>query len=89
MLHSGKTHQIIQENKRISIEYICNTYLEHQRSRAMIGQIKIRHICDQKILLRDFVSFFGAELFSWQYSHNRRPELYKRVNQKEKICQHN
>jgi site-specific recombinase XerD len=59
MLHSGKIHQALPENKSISIKYICNMYLEHQQSRASDGQIKTRHISDQKILLRDFVSFIG------------------------------
>lgn len=59
MLHSGKI-TIRQNNKdNISIKYSCNLYLEHQQSRASIGQITIRHVSDQTILLRDFVRFIG------------------------------
>ena len=57
-LHSGKAESISQESK-ISIKYLCNLYLEHQDSRVAIGQIKMRHIYDQKMLLKDFVRFVG------------------------------
>jgi integrase len=56
MLHSGKIVSLVSDNKDISIKYLSNLYLEHQQSRAAVGQIKLRHIYDQKILLRSFVS---------------------------------
>jgi integrase/recombinase XerD len=59
VLHSGKCLPPVDKSGSISIKYLCNLYLEHQQSRAAIGQIKLRHICDQKILLRDFVSSVG------------------------------
>jgi integrase len=59
VLHSGECLPPVDKSGGISIKYLCNLYLEHQQSRAAIGQIKLRHICDQKILLRDFVSSVG------------------------------
>jgi integrase len=60
MLHSGKTEPIVANNKSVSLKYLSNLYLEHQHLRAAIGQIKIRHISDQKILLKDFAKFVGS-----------------------------
>jgi len=57
LLHSGKTRTVLTEGEDIALKYLCNMYLEHQQSRAAIGQIRLRHIYDQKALLRDFVRF--------------------------------
>jgi integrase len=59
MLHSGKAPLRQNSKDNISIKYLCNLYLEHQQARASIGQITIRHVSDQTILLRDFVRFIS------------------------------
>ena len=58
-LHTGKGSMPNADEKSFSIRYFCNLYLEHQRSRAAAGQIKLRHFIDQTNLLRDFVRFIG------------------------------
>ncbi len=58
-LHSGKTAPPDKNYKNLSIKYLCNLYLDYQQSRVAVGQIRIRHVCDQTILLRDFVKFVG------------------------------
>lgn len=61
MLHSGKLKSKTQNsNEIISLKYLINLYLEFQQSRVSIGQIKIRHLSDQKILLKDFARFIGV-----------------------------
>ena len=58
-LHAGKapTHRPSQD--RLSIKILCNLYLDHQESRAEIGEIQPRHVSDQILLLKDFVRFVG------------------------------
>ncbi len=58
-LHAGKapTHRPSQD--RLSIKILCNLYLDHQESRAEIGEIQSRHVSDQILLLKDFVRFVG------------------------------
>ena len=38
---------------------LCNMYLDHQESRAEVGEIRLRQVYDQILLLRDFVRFVG------------------------------
>lgn len=61
-LHNGNlSSQHSKENGNdISIKCLCNLYIEHQRSRAEIGQIKLRHVYEQTTSLRSFVKFIGA-----------------------------
>jgi len=58
-LHAGKTPTPRPSQDRLSIKILCNLYLDHQESRAEIGEIKSRHVSDQILLLRDFVRFVG------------------------------
>jgi integrase len=58
-LHSGKAVPPDKDTEDLSIRYLCNLYLEHQQTRALVGQIKTRHLYDQTVLLRDFVRFVG------------------------------
>ena len=57
-LHSGKRAKPNFPNN-LSLKTLCNLYLDHQESRAVIGEIKLRHVYDQTSLLRDFVRFIG------------------------------
>ena len=58
-LHTGKAPKPGASQDRLSIKILCNLYLDHQESRADIGEIKSRHISDQISLLKDFVRFIG------------------------------
>jgi integrase len=58
-LHAGKLFKPKSAVDDLSIKTLCNLYLEHQDSRAKIGQIKLRHVYDQVSLLKDFVRFIG------------------------------
>lgn len=55
-LHAGK-QQYLNDKKNLSIKTLWNLYLDHQESRASIGEIKLRHLYDQISLLQDFVRF--------------------------------
>jgi len=43
----------------LSLKALCNLYLNHQESRADVGEIKSRQVYDQTLLLRDFVKYIG------------------------------
>ena len=58
-LHAGKPPKPEASQDRLSIKILCNLYLDHQESRAEIGEIKSRHVSDQILLLKDFVRFVG------------------------------
>lgn len=62
MLHSGKTVALQDKTEDISIKYLCNLYIEHQQTRVEIGQIKLRHVYEQKVLLKDFVRFLSPNV---------------------------
>jgi integrase len=62
-LHAGKRPIPKSTENNLSIKTLCNLYLDHQESRAMIGEIKLRHLYDQTSLLRDFVKFMGPNRF--------------------------
>jgi len=56
-LHAGKLPKPKCAGDALSIKTLCNLYLDHQDARAMIGEIKLRHISDQISLLKAFVRF--------------------------------
>jgi len=59
-LHVGKMPKPKSPGQTLSIKTLCNLYLDHQESRSIIGEIKLRHLYDQTSLLRDFVRFVGS-----------------------------
>jgi hypothetical protein len=59
-LHAGKLPKPKCSGDALSIKTLCNLYLDHQESRSMIGEIKLRHLYDQTSLLKGFVRFTGA-----------------------------
>jgi len=59
-LHVGKMPKPKSSGQTLSIKTLCNLYLDHQESRSIIGEIKLRHLYDQTSLLRDFVRFMGS-----------------------------
>jgi len=60
-LHAGKRPQPQSTADQLSVKTLCNLYLDHQDSRAAIGEIKARQISDQISLLKGFVKFVGAQ----------------------------
>jgi hypothetical protein len=46
-LHTGKGTMPKSATDSLSIKTLCNLYLEHQESRAEIGEIKLRYVYDQ------------------------------------------
>ncbi len=58
-LHVGKLPRPKSTGNTLSIKTLCNLYLDHQESRSIIGEIKLRYLYDQTSLLRDFVRFVG------------------------------
>jgi hypothetical protein len=58
-LHAGKLPRPTSTGNTLTMRMLCNLYLDHQESRRMVGEIKLRHLCDQKALLRDFARFVG------------------------------
>jgi len=58
-LHAGKAPTPRSSQDRLSIKILCNLYLGHQESRAEIGEIQLRQVSDQILLLKDFVRFVG------------------------------
>lgn len=59
-LHVGKLPKPKSPVDGLSIKTLCNLYLDHQEARAVIGELKLRHIHDQIYLLKDFVRFIGS-----------------------------
>ena len=51
-LHAGKAPMHRPSQDRLSIKILCNLYLDHQESRAEIGEIQPRHVSDQILLLK-------------------------------------
>jgi len=58
-LHTGKGSKPKFTTDSLSIKTLCNLYLEHQESRAAIGEVKLRYVYDQISLLKDFVKYIG------------------------------
>ena len=62
-LHTGRFEKSFADKsykKDLSVKTLCNLYLDHQDSRAKIGEIKWRHLNDQTAILRSFVLFLGS-----------------------------
>jgi integrase len=59
-LHAGRPVVARSTPDQLSIKTMCNLYLDHQESRAAIGEVKRRHVSDQVFLLRAFVRFVGG-----------------------------
>lgn len=58
-LHAGRLPGPNNAGHTLSIKTLCNSYLDHQESRSIIGEIRLRYLYDQTSLLRDFVRFVG------------------------------
>ena len=58
-LHAGKAPAPRPSRDQLSVKILCSQYLDHQESRAEIGEMESRHVSDQISLLRDFVKFIG------------------------------
>ena len=58
-LHTGRGANP-KSKSNFTIKTLCNLYLDHQESRATIGEIKFRHLNDQTLILRNFVKFIGS-----------------------------
>ncbi len=58
-LHAGKAPAPRSSQNGLSIKILCNQYLDHQESRAEIGEIQLIQVSDQILLLRHFVRFVG------------------------------
>lgn len=59
-LHSGRATELALSNNNFSLRTLCNLYLDHQESRADIGEIKSLQVHDQTLILRKFVKCVGA-----------------------------
>ena len=57
-LHSGKMAET-KPSDNLSIKTLCNLYLDYQKSRVTIGEIKPRQVYDQTRLLRHFARYIG------------------------------
>lgn len=53
-LHLGKGTTPRSAGESIPLRALCNLYLDHQESRAAIGEVKLRHVSDQTSILRSF-----------------------------------
>ncbi len=62
-LHAGKPSKSKCNGDALSIKTLCNLYLDHQESRSMIGEIKLRHLYDQTSLLYDTIDFTAELLY--------------------------
>ena len=58
-LHSGEQSKVKASGDRLSVKMLCNLYLDHQDSRASIGEIQHQHVSDQVFRLKQFVQFVG------------------------------
>ena len=43
-LHAGKLPRPKSTGNTLTIKTLCNLYLDHQESRSLIGEIKLRHL---------------------------------------------
>ncbi len=59
-LHTGRQPKPESEINSLSVKTACNLYLEYQQSRVTAGEIKQRHLNDQKSNLRFFARFVGT-----------------------------
>ena len=58
-LHAGRLPKPRSTSDALSIKDLCNLYLEHQETRAEIGEIKLARLYGQTSLLREFARFLG------------------------------
>jgi len=66
-LHAGKLPKPKCAGDALSIKFLCNLYLDHQESRSMIGEIKLRHLYDQARrvqILSPHNSFYSSDIRS-------------------------
>jgi integrase len=63
-LHNGKHIKTESVSKGLDMKTLCNMYLDHQESRAAVGEVRLRQVYDQTMLLRDFVRFVGPNRIS-------------------------
>jgi len=61
-LHSGKSLKLNSASNKISLKTLCNLYLENQESRVTAGEIKLRQLHDQTLLLKSFFKYIGSLL---------------------------
>jgi len=59
-LNRGEAKPSRSTGNSLSLKMLCNLYLEHQESRATVGEIKLRYVYDQILILRRFARFIGA-----------------------------
>lgn len=67
-LHTGKGRRPKSIDESLSLRMLCNLYLDHQESRAAVGEVKLRHVYDQTLILRNFVRFIGPNRPSGEVS---------------------
>ncbi len=58
-LHAGRGRALGSESCDVTLKDLCNLYLEHQRTRADAGEIKLGQVYDVTISLRNFAQFIG------------------------------
>lgn len=58
-LHAGRPQPTPCPEADITVATLANLYLEHQECRVTAGEIRLRQLHDQIVLLRDFVSHIG------------------------------
>jgi integrase len=63
-LHSGKHIKTESLSMGLDMKTLCNMYLDHQESRAAVGEVRQRQVYDQTMLLKDFVRFIGTNRVS-------------------------
>ena len=57
-LHAGASEPVLLSD-RLTLEDLCNLYLDHQLGRAQAGEIRERQYHEQKPRLRAFADFIG------------------------------
>jgi hypothetical protein len=50
-LHAGRLPEPKSVSDGLTIKTLCNLYLDHQESRAEVGEIRLRQVYDQTLLL--------------------------------------
>ncbi len=90
-LHSGKASNFSTIYESISLQALCNLYLEHQHSRAEAGEIGLPQISDQTAVLREFVRYIGPNCcvsdMSTMDLQNYRSKLIKQGKSADVTCQ--
>lgn len=59
-LHTGKGERPKSTGDCILLKTLCNLYLDHQETRTAVGEVKLRHVYDQTLILRSFVKLMGS-----------------------------